>query len=145
MLYEGWGGGSKVVPRCFDFITFWCNCNRCKEMLRKTSKKCNKSFASVYNKCRDVVGVLFTWLLCWPMKLTFICNIVNINIKTCDPSDQMKSEFNFGSEYLYLKKSQKLFSNQFKNISIKVKFFHSNSKYLINFKISPNFIWDNII
>jgi hypothetical protein len=33
-------------------------------------------FSEAYDKCYDKVSFMAAWLLCWPMKLTFICNIM---------------------------------------------------------------------
>jgi hypothetical protein len=33
-------------------------------------------FSEAYDKCYNKVSFLAAWLLCWPMKLTFICNVV---------------------------------------------------------------------
>lgn len=33
-------------------------------------------FSGAYDKCYNAVTWFAAWLLCWPMKLTFICNIL---------------------------------------------------------------------
>lgn len=32
-------------------------------------------FGKAYDACRNKVSWAVAWLLCWPMKLTFVCNI----------------------------------------------------------------------
>lgn len=49
---------------------------RCEEQLTKAGRKCRDMFAKTYNQCYDTVTWLAAWILCWPMKLTFVCNIV---------------------------------------------------------------------
>nr|CAD7397462.1 unnamed protein product [Timema poppensis] len=45
-------------------------------VLTRGAEKCRTIFASGYDKCYNKVTWLAAWLLCWPMKLTFVCNIL---------------------------------------------------------------------
>lgn len=60
-------------------------------------------FAGAYDKCYDQVSALLAWLLCWPMKLTFVCNIVQAlgGRSVCDPVG--KVDTGFGEGYVSLK------------------------------------------
>lgn len=60
-------------------------------------------FGDMYNKCYDSVTWFAAWLLCWPMKLTFICNIVQAlgGSNICDPEG--KIDPGIGEGYATLK------------------------------------------
>lgn len=48
---------------------------RCQDVISKGAGKCREAFSAAYDKCYEAVSVIVAWLLCWPMKLTFICNL----------------------------------------------------------------------
>lgn len=48
---------------------------RCMNQFIKASIKCRNMFSSGYDKCYDTVTWIAAWILCWPMKLDFVCNI----------------------------------------------------------------------
>lgn len=48
---------------------------RCLDQFAKAGIKCRKMFESGYDKCYETVTWFAAWLLCWPMKLDFVCNI----------------------------------------------------------------------
>ena len=60
-------------------------------------------FGNAYDKCYDAVTWIAAWLLCWPMKLTFVCNLVEAlgggNI--CDPEGNIDT--GVGEGYAFLK------------------------------------------
>lgn len=45
------------------------------DQFAKAAIKCRKMFESGYDKCYETVTWFAAWLLCWPMKLDFVCNI----------------------------------------------------------------------
>ncbi|KAK3925637.1 Protein sneaky [Frankliniella fusca] len=72
---------------------------RCQGLLTRAAERCRQTFSKAYDKCYDKVTFLAAWLLCWPMKLTFICSIVSTlgGASTCDPAEVVKPEF--GNDY----------------------------------------------
>lgn len=78
-------------------------------------------FESAYNKCYDTVSWVAAWLLCWPMKLDFVCNIVEAigGANRCDPSKEIDP--GFGEGYSYLKNSRDSLSQNFKDVRLQYK------------------------
>ncbi|KAF5272222.1 hypothetical protein FQA39_LY01304 [Lamprigera yunnana] len=91
---------------------------RCEDQFSKADKNCRKMFQTGYDKCYDTVTWIAAWLLCWPMKLTFVCNIIGAlgGSNRCDPSKDMDS--GFGEGYSYLKASRKIMSQNLKDVKI---------------------------
>ena len=60
-------------------------------------------FGAAYDKCYEAVTVFIAWLLCWPMKLTFVCNLVQAlgGSSICDPEGKVDS--GIGEGYVALK------------------------------------------
>lgn len=60
-------------------------------------------FSDAYDKCYNTVTVFAAWLLCWPMKLTFVCNLVQAlgGANICDPEGKVDS--GIGEGYAALK------------------------------------------
>ena len=46
------------------------------DIISRGSENCRSMFSEAYGGCYEKVGWTVAWLLCWPMKLTFVCNIV---------------------------------------------------------------------
>ena len=46
------------------------------DMMSKGTAKCRGMFDSAYDNCYERVSFIAAWLLCWPMKLTFVCNLI---------------------------------------------------------------------
>ncbi|KOC61897.1 DC-STAMP domain-containing protein 1 [Habropoda laboriosa] len=76
---------------------------RCEEQLSRGAGRCRDMFGDAYNKCYDKVTVFVGWLLCWPMKLTFVCNLVQAlgGSSICDPEGKVDS--GIGEGYVALK------------------------------------------
>ncbi|XP_034253745.1 protein sneaky [Thrips palmi] len=72
---------------------------RCQGLLTKAADRCRRTFQKAYDNCYDKVTFLAAWLLCWPMKLTFICSMVSSigGASSCDPSTVVQPEF--GADY----------------------------------------------
>lgn len=94
---------------------------RCQNQFTKAAQKCRDMFASAYNSCYDTVTWMAAWLLCWPMRLDFICNIADAlgGAGRCDPSKEMDP--GFGDGYTYLKHSRSSLSKNFKDVRIQYK------------------------
>ncbi|XP_049863736.1 protein sneaky [Schistocerca gregaria] len=48
---------------------------RCRQQLERGADRCRGMFQGAYDRCYRTVSWIAAWLLCWPMKLTFFCNI----------------------------------------------------------------------
>lgn len=60
-------------------------------------------FGTAYDKCYEKVSIFVAWLICWPMKLTFVCNLVQAlgGSSICDPEGKVDS--GIGEGYVALK------------------------------------------
>lgn len=94
---------------------------RCQNQFTKAAQKCRDMFASAYNSCYDTVTWMAAWLLCWPMRLDFICNVADAlgGVGRCDPSKEMDP--GFGEGYTYLKQSRSSLSKNFKGVKMQYK------------------------
>ncbi|XP_011153575.1 E3 ubiquitin-protein ligase DCST1 [Harpegnathos saltator] len=94
---------------------------RCEEQLSRGAERCRDMFADAYDKCYDKVSVFAAWLLCWPMKLTFVCNLVQAlgggNI--CDPEGKVDS--GIGEGYVALKSARDTFGKSLKEAKLQYK------------------------
>lgn len=52
---------------------------RCNLQFQKATDKCRNMFDDAYNKCMDKIIFVVNSLLCWPMKITVICNIKDVS------------------------------------------------------------------
>ncbi|XP_051160811.1 protein sneaky [Leptopilina boulardi] len=91
---------------------------RCEDQLSRGSENCRKMFADAYDKCYIKVSAAAAWLLCWPMKLTFICNIVQAlgGPNICNPEGNVDS--GIGEGYAQLKESRKVFGENMKKAQL---------------------------
>ncbi|XP_043271509.1 protein sneaky-like [Venturia canescens] len=94
---------------------------RCEEQLSRGSEKCRTMFAGAHEKCANAVTFFVSWLLCWPMKLTFVCNIVQAlgGSRICDPQGNIDS--GLGEGYASLKKSRETLSKSLKDAKLQYK------------------------
>lgn len=78
-------------------------------------------FASAYDSCYNTVSWIAAWLLCWPMKLDFVCNIGDAlgGAGRCDPSKEIDP--GFGQGYSYLKRSKSMLSENLKDVKLQYK------------------------
>jgi hypothetical protein len=76
---------------------------RCEDQFTRAANNCRDMFKTAYDKCYDAVTWIAAWLLCWPMKLDFMCNIAQAlgGTSRCDPSKDIDP--GFGDGYVYLK------------------------------------------
>lgn len=91
---------------------------RCEDQFSKAAKNCRNMFQKAYDKCYDTVTWVAAWLLCWPMKLDFVCNIAQAlgGANRCDPSKEIDP--GFGEGYTYLKNSREQFAQNFKGVKV---------------------------
>ncbi|XP_015586402.1 E3 ubiquitin-protein ligase DCST1 [Cephus cinctus] len=94
---------------------------RCEEQMSRGSERCRDMFGEGYDKCYDTVTWIAGWLLCWPMKLTFICNIVQAlgGSSICDPDG--KIDTGIGEGYAKLKNSKNKLSASLKDAKLQFK------------------------
>ncbi|XP_043494765.1 protein sneaky-like [Polistes fuscatus] len=95
--------------------------SRCEEQLSRGAGRCRDMFADAYDKCYYKVTVFAAWLLCWPMKLTFVCNLVQAlgGANICDPDG--KVDTGVGDGYVALKNTRKKFGKSIKDAKIQYK------------------------
>ncbi|OXA63119.1 DC-STAMP domain-containing protein 1 [Folsomia candida] len=86
---------------------------RCEEVFSKGTMKCVELFNGKYEDCNEAVTKVLGWALCWPMKLTFICDILTMfaQDKVCEMSDVI--EAGFGETYSVAIKGIEDFSKSF--------------------------------
>ncbi|XP_071447945.1 protein sneaky [Hetaerina americana] len=97
---------------------------RCEEVISHGTGRCHKMFMKAYDKCYDKVSVMAAWLLCWPMKLTFVCNIMDAmggGAGVCDPKKEV--EPGFGESFAAMKESEDLLEGKKGGMDdVKIKF-----------------------
>lgn len=94
---------------------------RCEDQFTRAASKCRGMFQTAYDKCYETVTWIAAWLLCWPMKLDFVCNIAQAlgGSSRCDPAKDMDP--GFGEGYAYLKKSRAMLTKNFKDVKLQYK------------------------
>ncbi|XP_014473402.1 PREDICTED: DC-STAMP domain-containing protein 1 [Dinoponera quadriceps] len=94
---------------------------RCEEQLSRGAERCRDMFADTYDKCYEKVSVFAAWLLCWPMKLTFVCNLVQAlgGSKICDPKGKVDS--GIGEGYVALKRARDTFGTSLREAKLQYK------------------------
>ncbi|XP_045462537.1 protein sneaky isoform X2 [Harmonia axyridis] len=109
---------------------------RCNQQFSTAALRCRNMFQSTYDKCYDAVTWAAAWLLCWPMKLDFVCNIAQAlgGSSRCDPSSEIDP--GLGEGYEYLKKSRVSLTHNFKNVKLQYKL--SKVRHLINLQDSAD-------
>lgn len=126
---------------------------RCEDQLTKAATRCRNFFATAYDKCYDTVTFLAAWLLCWPMKLTFVCNILQTmgGPKACDPSQDIDQGFSQG--YTYLKHSRTQLEENFKDVKFQYKIdkirdlteFHDSAKMVLREVKKKKAVMDDVM
>ncbi|EZA47771.1 DC-STAMP domain-containing protein [Ooceraea biroi] len=94
---------------------------RCEEQLSRGAERCRDMFGDAYDKCYDTVTVFAAWLLCWPMKLTFVCNLVQAlgGSNICNPEGKVDS--GIGEGYAALKRARDTFSKSLKDAKLQYR------------------------
>ncbi|KAG8228538.1 hypothetical protein J437_LFUL008995 [Ladona fulva] len=98
---------------------------RCDEILSRGTERCYDIFKDAFNSCYDKVSAVAAWLLCWPMKLTFVCNIkqaMSNGATACDAAKEIDP--NFGSSFVNMKEAGKMLKGEsggYQDIKIKYK------------------------
>lgn len=94
---------------------------RCEDELTKAGRHCRGMFAKAYDNCYDTVTWAVAWLLCWPMKLDFVCNIAQAlgGSTRCDPAKDIDP--GFGEGYVNLKETRATLTQNFKDVKVQYK------------------------
>lgn len=94
---------------------------RCENQFTKATLKCKNMFSKAYDGCYETVTWVAAWLLCWPMKLSFVCNIMEAlgGKSRCDPAKDIGH--GFGEGYAYLKSSRSTLAQNFKDVKLQYK------------------------
>lgn len=92
---------------------------RCEGMISRAKKKCQGTFAKLYNSCVDKLHWSVNWALCWPMKLTFICNFASTFGDTCHPEKYLPP--GYGTGFVSLNDTQNHMKGQFKEVHLQYK------------------------
>lgn len=76
---------------------------RCRTELTRAAIRCRQAFKETVDKCMDVIPIIINHLLCWPLRIDFICDF-----KILDPDDACVPDENiidskFESSYIKLK------------------------------------------
>lgn len=105
---------------------------RCQNQFSKAAEKCRGMFKKGYDSCYDAVTWVAAWLLCWPMKLNFVCNIAEAlgGASRCDPSKDIDP--GLGEGYSYLKHSRGTLVQNFKDVKLQYKI--GKLKYLTDIR-----------
>ncbi|XP_014215625.1 E3 ubiquitin-protein ligase DCST1 [Copidosoma floridanum] len=95
--------------------------SRCKKQLNRGSETCRETFKNAYNRCYKSVTWVAGWMLCWPMKLNFACNLVETlgGNKVCDPEG--KVDVGFGEGYATLKETRDKLNESLSDARIEYK------------------------
>ncbi|CAL8070899.1 unnamed protein product [Orchesella dallaii] len=87
---------------------------RCEEIFTKGTLACISIFQGKHEECKESVGFALAWILCWPMKMEFICDILSDFSmgSTCDVGKVVDQ--NFGETYTFVRKGIDDFTSSFK-------------------------------
>ncbi|XP_019893505.2 protein sneaky [Musca domestica] len=105
---------------------------RCQMQLDSGKVRCRKAFANSLDKCREKMPFILKTLICWPLKIDFICkiNILGNPEKICDPSDAIPADF--GQTYVNLVQNEsKLYKE---NSDVKVHYAISSPESMPEFQ-----------
>lgn len=92
---------------------------RCNEQLIRGEQNCQNSFQDLYKRCYDKLPHVVNYLLCWPMKIDYVCNIaetVGGQTRICDPTS--KIDPSFGENYSNLKNLESNLLSNFSKVQI---------------------------
>lgn len=106
---------------------------RCTSQMEKGAEKCKQAFNEAFLRCQEKLPPLVDTILCWPIKISVVCNIGNMfggsifgGRDICDPSAEIDE--NFGANY------QELISITSNFSAVKLNYTHLDKKKLDNFK-----------
>lgn len=53
---------------------------RCNEQIKLGANRCIDAFRNAYDDCYKKLPSLVNYLLCWPMKIDYACNIIDVSV-----------------------------------------------------------------
>lgn len=97
---------------------------RCRTQIDKGADRCRQAFQEVHDNCYDKLPVVLNTLLCWPLKIGFVCNIgsslgLDDENGPCNPSTIIDSKF--GENYVQLKSTNEKLIGNFSDVEIDYK------------------------
>ncbi|XP_026679426.1 E3 ubiquitin-protein ligase DCST1-like [Diaphorina citri] len=92
---------------------------RCEGMITRAGMKCRDTFAKLYASCMDKLHWSVNWALCWPMKLTFVCNFASTFGDTCQPGKHIPP--GYGQGFLSLNDTKNQMRDEFKDVRMQYK------------------------
>ncbi|XP_065084574.1 protein sneaky [Ochlerotatus camptorhynchus] len=96
---------------------------RCETQLERGVGRCKQAFQRVYDKCHEKLPILVNYLLCWPLKIDFMCSASEMfgdHDEICSSEDVVDPEF--GQDYGQLKSSREDLVGDLKDIRIEYEF-----------------------
>lgn len=52
--------------------------SRCRLQLNRGAQKCRRIFQNAHDKCYEKLPMIINTILCWPMKIDYICDITKV-------------------------------------------------------------------
>ncbi|XP_025193978.1 E3 ubiquitin-protein ligase DCST1 [Melanaphis sacchari] len=94
---------------------------KCKGIIDRADEKCKAAFQNSYDKCKNSVHWSVNWALCWPMQVTFVCNLAPLfgGGDVCNSGKSVNS--GFGKGYVYLTKSKDELKREFLHVKVNYK------------------------
>ncbi|XP_060845495.1 protein sneaky [Rhopalosiphum padi] len=94
---------------------------KCKGIIDRADEKCKAAFQNSYDNCRNSVHWSVNWALCWPMQVTFVCNLAPLfgGGDVCNSGKSVNS--GFGKGYVYLTKSKDELKREFLHVKVNYK------------------------
>ncbi|XP_014288715.1 protein sneaky [Halyomorpha halys] len=102
--------------------------HRCEGVLSAADSKCKRVFKQAEEGCYEKLHWAVSFLVCWVMKLDFVCNVVGMlgGDSACDAAEEISS--GFGSGYTYMIDSKSMLASEFKTARIQYQIQKPNIK-----------------
>jgi hypothetical protein len=107
--------------------------SQCEHHTENAEKSCKKAYNSLFENCFQKAPYLINLLICWPLKVDYVCNFKNLfSISNlCNPSSVIDASFE--EEFIQLKEIGNQFKASGNNISI--NYTTSNSDDIVAFNL----------
>ncbi|KAM3960286.1 ubiquitin protein ligase sneaky [Aphomia sociella] len=100
---------------------------RCENQFSRAVAVCSNVFATAYNVCCELTPA-YTWTLCWPVELQYICNVKKLLEETDICNSKKEIDPGLGDGYLHLKNAKKVLTN-LKEINLQYKLAYERELY----------------
>lgn len=116
------------VPSAYDYQLNYNSklVKRCKLQLEKGVHRCKNSFKQIYDQCYEKLPIVVNTLLCWPLKIDFVCNsndLFGTEKDICTPEHVIDSEF--GADYSELKDAEQELIGGLDDVQLQYEFVDS--------------------